>query len=117
LPEPLVSLRRAAVAAGVCVALTSPAAAQQPADSCETGIITALFLDNQSIFDTTDPDLDPRFRWAYGAANSVHFQTKERVIRRELLFGTGDCYDPFMLEETERLLRAYDFIGRVDVRG
>src|SRR5690606_3389500 len=79
--------------------------------------ITALFLDIQSIFDTRDPDLDPRFRWAYRTANSLHFQTKERVIRRELLFGTGDCYDPFMLEETERLLRNYDFLGRVEVRG
>jgi hypothetical protein len=119
LPEPLVFVRRAAVAASVLLVLPAWAAAQEPppADSCDTGLITALFLDNQSIFDTTDPDLDRRFRWAYGAANALHFQTKERVIRRELLFGVGDCYDPFMLEETERLLRGYDFIGRVDVRG
>ena len=86
------------------------------ASSCPTGPITAIFLDNASIFDVDDPG-DRRFQWAYDAANALHVQTKERVLRRELLFQVGDCYDPFLLEETERLLRAYTFIGRVDVYG
>ncbi|HUP89262.1 MAG TPA: hypothetical protein VM100_07930, partial [Longimicrobiales bacterium] len=36
---------------------------------------------------------------------------------RELHFNPGDCYDPFLLQETERLLRAYDFLAQVDVFG
>lgn len=33
------------------------------------------------------------------------------------MFGPGDCYDPYLLAETERLLRAYDFLSQVDVFG
>lgn len=44
-------------------------------------------------------------------------RTRRGVIERELLFGPGDCYEPFMLEETERLLRGYDFLSQVDVFG
>jgi hypothetical protein len=97
------------------VAAQSPVAQQPPADSCPEGRISYVFIDNQSIFDTTDPDLDRRFRWAYATANALHMQTRERVIRRELLFAPGSCYDPFLLEETERLLRGYPFLSRVDV--
>jgi hypothetical protein len=56
-----------------------------------------------------------RFLWAYQIANSFHFQTREDFLSRELLFETGDCFDPFLLEETERILRDYPFIARVDV--
>jgi hypothetical protein len=88
--------------------------AQRP---CATGPISFIFIDNHSIFDTTDPGLDTRFGWAYRAANALHVRTRRGVIERELLFGPGDCYDELLLEETERLLRAYDFLARVDVFG
>jgi hypothetical protein len=88
-----------------------------PSPECPVGRITHIFVDNHSIFDTADPDLDPRFRWAYSLANKLHVGTREGVIRRELLFEVGQCFDPFLLEESERLLRAHDFIGRVDVYG
>ena len=39
------------------------------------------------------------------------------MIERELLFGPGDCYNPELLQETERLLRSYDFLSQVDVFG
>lgn len=88
--------------------------AQRP---CPTGPISFIFIDNHSIFDTSDPGLDSRFRWAYRAANALHVKTRRSVIERELLFGPGDCYDVYLLEETERLLRGYDFLGQVDVFG
>jgi hypothetical protein len=84
-------------------------------DTCAAGVIGYVFIDNKSIFDTSDPSLDERFHWAYDAANALHISTKEWVIRRELLFGPGSCYDPFLIEETERLLRGYDFLSRVDI--
>lgn len=93
--------------------------AQQPTtarqDSCANGAISYVFVDSKSIFDTSDPDLDRRFRWAYNTANALHVRTRDWVIRRELLFEPGSCFDPFLLEETERLLRSYDFLARVDV--
>ena len=104
----------------------APALAQDPteqpipperADSCATGRISYVFIDNKSIFDTTDPELDRRLLWAYRVANALHIGTRRWVIRRELLFAPGTCYDPFLLEETERLLRGYRFLSRVDVFG
>lgn len=88
-----------------------------PADSCELGRISYVFIDNNSIFDTSDTDAGRRFSWAYRTANALHVRTREWVIRRELLFGTGSCYDPFRLEQTERLLRGYSFLSSVDVFG
>ena len=90
-------------------------AAAVPADSCEQGRISYVFIDNNSIFDTSDTDGSRRFGWAYRTANALHIPTRQWVIRRELLFGTGSCYDPYMLEQTERLLRGYSFLSRVDV--
>jgi hypothetical protein len=88
--------------------------ASQAAD-CAAGPISYVLLDNNSIFDTSDPDLDERFLWAYRAANALHIRTRRWVIRQELLFQPGDCYDPFLLAESERLLRAYPFLARVDI--
>lgn len=93
--------------------LARPAAAQR--QGCITGPISAIFIDNHDIFDMSDPELDRRFVWAYRAANSLHVRTRQRVIRRELLFGVGDCYEPLLLSESERLLRAYDFLSRVEI--
>ncbi|MGQ0562608.1 MAG: hypothetical protein ACT443_12130 [Gemmatimonadota bacterium] len=107
-------LRRAFFALVLLPLFTTPSHAQR---ACETGPISFIFIDNHSIFDTDDPALDSRFAWAYRAANALHVRTKRRVIERELLFGPGDCYDPYLLEETERLLRGYDFLSQVGVFG
>lgn len=98
-------------------AQTPPAATGTQVDECATGRISYVFVDNTSIFDTEDPDLDRRFLWAYRTANALHVRTREWVIRRELLFAPGDCYDPFLLEETERLLRRLGFLTRANVYG
>jgi hypothetical protein len=88
-----------------------------PADPCAAGAISYVYIANSSIFDMSDEGLDRRFAWAYRAANRLHARTRESVIRRELLFGPGTCYDPWLLDETERLLRGYSFLSRVDVYG
>lgn len=104
-------------------AVPARAAAQDaaPADTttaaCEDGVVSVVFVDNHSIFDTSDPDLDKRLSFVYRLANSLHVRTREDVIRREILVRPGDCYDPAMLEESERLLRGLDFLSRVDVFG
>lgn len=93
----------------------APGAGLQEAAACEDGRIAHIFIDNHSIFDPSDPELDPRFRWAYRTANSLHARTDPEVIRRELLFAVGDCLDPFLLAESERLLRELGFLASVDV--
>jgi hypothetical protein len=94
--------------------VATPLRAQEP---CPTGPISFIFIDNHSIFDTSEPGLDRRFGWAYRLANSLHIRTRRNVIERELLFGPGDCFDQYLLEETERLLRAYQFLSQVDLFG
>jgi hypothetical protein len=74
-----------------------------------------VVVDNASIFDDDDPGLPDRLRWAYRAANALHVRTRESVIRRELLFEEGDCLDPFLLAESERLLRGYGFLSRAEI--
>lgn len=84
---------------------------------CPDGTIAAVRVVNHSIFDPDDLAGESRFRWAYGLANSLHVRTREGFIRSELLFAEGDCYDPLLLRESERLLRDYRFIARVTVVG
>ncbi|HEX6939165.1 MAG TPA: hypothetical protein VF158_07105 [Longimicrobiales bacterium] len=85
------------------------------ASSCESGIVSIVFVDNHSIFDTSDLRRERRFDWAYRLANALHVRTRREVIERELLVRPGDCLDPMLLEESERLLRAYPFLSRVDI--
>lgn len=58
---------------------------------------------------------DPDIGTFYQAANSLKISTKEEVVRRELLFAPGDNYDEFVLEESERALRALPFIRQVSI--
>jgi hypothetical protein len=43
--------------------------------------------------------------------------TRAGFLADEILFSVGDCYDPFILEESGRLLRRYSFIAQADVFG
>lgn len=83
--------------------------------ACPTGRISYIFVDNNSIFDLSEIDPDARFRWAYGLANKLHVRTRDQFILDEALFEVGECLDPLLLDETERLLRSYRFIGYADV--
>src|SRR5690606_30558944 len=94
-----------------------PAGAQEAAPECPQGRISAIFIDNHSVFDLSDPDLNRRFDWAYGLANRLHVATREGVIETELLFSEGDCYDIERLRDSERLLRLLPFIADVDIFG
>ncbi len=55
------------------------------------------------IFDTTDPREN---RWLFRLANRLHPTTRAWAVRAQLLFAAGDPYDPRVLAETERILRA-----------
>ncbi len=53
--------------------------------------------------------------WVYRAANGLHIETQEAVIRRFLLFEEGEAYDPSLLAQTERNLRALPFLRSATV--
>lgn len=82
---------------------------------CAEGRITHVFVDNHSIYDVDQVGAAGRLGWVYNTANALHVKTREGFIRRELLFAEGDCYDPFLLEESGRILRSYNFIARADL--
>lgn len=85
------------------------------ADPCIDGKISEITIENLSIFDNSDPELNGRFAWVYRTANSLHLETRQSFVRRTLLFKEGDCYEPDLLEESERLLRGYKFIAGSDI--
>ena len=100
------------------LALPSTRAAGQltaPGRTCDDGSISQIFIDNQSIFDTNLLSATSSLRWAYDFANFLHVETRKEFIARELLFEVGDCPEPLLLQESERLLRELRFIARADV--
>jgi hypothetical protein len=112
----------AALLLGACT-LARPARASGLPDGallvCTHGRITEIFVDNGSVFDLASDGSgrSSRFLWAFRLANKLHVRTREDVIRRELLFREGDCYDPALLLDSERILRAVPFIADADVFG
>jgi len=75
--------------------------------------IGAISIEVLDIFDTSvRSESNPLAR----AANLLHLRTRVPVVRRELLFKTGDRLDPEALSQTERNLRALGLFRRVEVR-
>lgn len=56
-----------------------------------------------NIFDTSDPREN---RALFRVANKLHRRTRPRAVLSRLLFRPGDLYDPRVLTESERVLRA-----------
>ena len=52
---------------------------------------------------------------AYRMMNWLHIKTRPYIVANELLFSPGDRVDSLIFEETERNLRAYQFIHRAEV--
>jgi hypothetical protein len=65
------------------------------------------------IFDPSLPGEDRAlFRWA----NRLHRETRDGVIRRQLLFAPGDRYSRRLLAESERLLRGDRYLYDATIR-
>jgi outer membrane protein assembly factor BamA len=64
--------------------------------------IERVHIVTRQVFDTEVPSENtPIFR----AANALHFTSKDRTVRTQLLFRPGDAYDPALARESERALR------------
>jgi hypothetical protein len=87
-------------------------------------VIGEVTIRNENIFDTADPRED---NWLFRLVNKLHIKTQPWLIRKQLLFRTGDAYDRRVLDESERILRSNRYFydarirpvayhdGRVDV--
>ena len=82
---------------------------------CELGRVTSIVVDNRPIFQLETLEEDSPLRWVYRLANALHITTRQSFILREILFAENDCLDPFLLEESGRILRQYPFIANADV--
>ena len=95
------------------LALPKPAAAQelQPTPvQCMDGIVTSVDLARADVFDPESTKVGA-LAWTYRVMNLLHVRTAPRFIRSELLFEVGDCFDPFLVGESERLLDSYGFLA------
>lgn len=70
-------------------------------------IIESIRIVVRDVFE--DEDGTPAL-WPYRVGNQLHLDTKEGVVRRELLFREGDRLDREAIEQTERNLRALPFL-------
>jgi hemolysin activation/secretion protein len=66
-------------------------------------VIGEIVVDTHNIFDLDDPN---ESSFPYRAANALHIKTRPYVIRRLLLFRSGERVSVRLIEETERLIRA-----------
>ena len=82
---------------------------------CPQGEVSAILVIPHSYFDTDTSADGGTLSWFYKIANGIHADTNENFLRGELLLGVGDCYDPFLVEESERLIRQLGFIDRAEV--
>lgn len=62
----------------------------------------------QNIFDNTDPR---ESQLLYRLANDLHYRTRERTVRNQLLFAPGQRLRVQKLEETERILRSRVYLN------
>jgi outer membrane protein assembly factor BamA len=76
-------------------------------------LIGEVRIDGQDVFD----EADPRENYGlYHLLNVLHIQTRQSVIRRQLLFRSGERVSLRVIEETERLLRANSYLYDVVIR-
>ena len=76
-------------------------------------VIGNIKIDTRQIFDTSKSEDNTRL---FRLANRLHIKTRETTVATQLLFKSGDLYDPRILEETERLLRGARYLYDAHVR-
>jgi hypothetical protein len=105
-----VLLLAAAAALAQVEAPERPAAADMPLTVGEITIHTDEIFTEAEVQDATAV-----LRALRRAMNGLHVDTRTSVIGRELLFASGDRFDPARLAETERNLRSLGILNNVRV--
>ncbi len=76
-------------------------------------VIGEVRIITQDIFDLDDPGENSAL---YRLANQLHVKTRPSVIRRSLLFRSGERVSLRVIEEAERVLRANSYLYDVSIR-
>lgn len=82
-------------------------AAERDAPSPSRPVIATIRIDRSDVFEKA---AEEQGHFPYRLANRLHIETREHVIRRELLFSEGSPADPDVLYESERNLRRLTFL-------
>ena len=98
-----------AVRAFAAVPQVPPDAELENADAVFGEVIIA----NENIFDLENPKENIAL---YRLANRLHIVTREDVVRRQLLFKSGDRYSKRLMEESERMLRSARYLYDASIR-
>lgn len=76
-------------------------------------VIGEIRIKTLDIFDLNDPRED---NWLFRAANWLHVQSRPNIIRRQLLFASGERLSVRAIEETERILRGNQYLYEAEIR-
>ena len=76
-------------------------------------VVGEIRVITQNIFDLDDPKEDNAL---FRLANKLHIRTQPGVVRRMLLFKSGEPVSVSLIEETERLLRSNNYLYDVSIR-
>lgn len=75
--------------------------------------VKSITINKLPIFDESDPrENNLLYRWA----NKVHIETRDKVVREQLLFAEGDEVDARLLAESERLTRDNKYASDARIR-
>jgi outer membrane protein assembly factor BamA len=94
--------------AGRVAAAEAPAPIPSPQELEARGAVIGEI--HIAVGDIFDPNVEGEDGWLYRTANKLHINTKPSVIRKQLLFESGEPYRYRLIQETERLLRDNDFL-------
>ncbi len=72
--------------------------------------VTAIEIRRQGVFDSAEAS-----NWLFRTVNRMHYQTRESVIRPELLLRQGEPFDSAAMAESARNLRALGLFRRVEI--
>ena len=98
---------------GITLWLLAPTAAiaQIGARGDSAPVVDTIIVITHNLFDQEEA----RSSFLFQAMNSVHITTRSSVVRRELLFQTGEPYDSALVAETGRNLRRMGIFKSVSI--
>ena len=99
-------VRTAALLASGSLLLAAAASGQTPPVEPSPPSIGVIEVSSREVFDARGGGLFAPHR----IANRLHVRTRDHIIRRELLFETGDPLDRELIDQTERNLRGLWFL-------
>jgi len=79
----------------------------------QNAVIGKIVLDKSDVFDLSNPDENKAL---YRLANRLHIVSKDKVIRKQLLFQSGSLYSERLIGETERILRQNKYLYDAQIK-